>query len=200
MTTKFKVGDQFIPRKPIEGDSDYILWTSFMDDYDGKALTVERITETGNIQSNKRFIFHPDWCEKVENSDHIPDVAQTSGVIEGFLNELLTFIDKKTDWRINNDTTNNQVITEFLYRNKELTAQFIDNTGKISARSEIFSQSLLLPLGNDEILKGIQTSLMQQLPKEWLKNEHLNSNYMGGFLNAVRWMESNARKLTDKQI
>ena len=50
--------------------------------------------------------------------------------MEEFLNELLTFIDKKTDWKVNNDTTNSQVITEFLYRNKELTAQFIASVGK----------------------------------------------------------------------
>ena len=50
-----------------------------------------------------------------------------------------------------------------------------------------------LPLSNEQILKGIQTSPRYQLPKEWLKNEHTNSNYMGGFLNAVKWMEGNAR-------
>lgn len=50
-----------------------------------------------------------------------------------------------------------------------------------------------LPLSNEQILKGIQTSSRYQLPKEWLKNEHTNSNYMGGFLNAVKWMEGNAR-------
>ena len=50
--------------------------------------------------------------------------------MEEFLNELLNFIDKKTDWKFNNDTTNSQVITEFLYRNKELTAQFITSVGK----------------------------------------------------------------------
>lgn len=50
--------------------------------------------------------------------------------MEEFLNELLTFIDKKTDWKVNNDTTNSQVITEFLYRNKELTSQFIESVGK----------------------------------------------------------------------
>lgn len=50
-----------------------------------------------------------------------------------------------------------------------------------------------LPLSNEQILKGIQTSPRYQLPEEWLKNEHTNSNYMGGFLNAVKWMEGNDR-------
>jgi hypothetical protein len=50
--------------------------------------------------------------------------------LENFLFELLTFIDKKTDWKVNNDTTNQQVITEFLYRNKELAAQFIASDGQ----------------------------------------------------------------------
>ena len=53
--------------------------------------------------------------------------------------------------------------------------------------------TMSLPLSNEQILKGIQTSPRYQLPKEWLKNEHTNSNYMGGFLNAVKWMEGNAR-------
>jgi len=56
--------------------------------------------------------------------------------MEEFLNELLTFIDKKTDWKVNNDTTNSQVINEFLYRNKELTAQFITSVGKPVADTE----------------------------------------------------------------
>lgn len=48
-------------------------------------------------------------------------------------------------------------------------------------------------LSNEQILKGIQTSPRFQLPKEWVKNEHTNTNYMGGFLNAVKWMENKAR-------
>jgi hypothetical protein len=56
--------------------------------------------------------------------------------MEKFLNELLTFIDKKTDWKVNNDTTNSQVITEFLYRNKELTAKFIASVGKPDSDTE----------------------------------------------------------------
>jgi len=32
-----------------------------------------------------------------------------------------------------------------------------------------------LPLSNEQILKGIQTSPRYQLPKEWLKNEHNKS-------------------------
>jgi len=73
--------------------------------------------------------------------------------MEEFLNELLTFIDKKTDWKVNNDTTNSQVITEFLYRNKELTAQFIASVGKTSETSEnslhkhdvSFSEAVICP-------------------------------------------------------
>lgn len=62
-----------------------------------------------------------------------------------------------------------------------------------SDECHIQSVTVSLPLSNEQILKGIQTSPRYQLPKEWLKNEHTNSNYMGGFLNAVKWMEGNAR-------
>jgi len=34
--------------------------------------------------------------------------------MEKILNELLEFVDKKTDWIENNDTTNGQVVMEFL--------------------------------------------------------------------------------------
>lgn len=62
-----------------------------------------------------------------------------------------------------------------------------------SDKCHIQNVTVSLPLSNEQILKGIQTSPRYQLPKEWLKNEHTNSNYMGGFLNAVKWMEGNAR-------
>lgn len=68
---------------------------------------------------------------------------------------------------------------------------YTSETGEWQSNIPVVTVSL--PLSNDQILKGIQTSPRYQLPKEWLKNEHTNSNYMGGFLNAVKWMEGNAR-------
>lgn len=46
------------------------------------------------------------------------------------------------------------------------------------------------PKTDNEILKAIQTSKRYELPKEWQLNEHTNSNYLGGFLNGVKWRES----------
>lgn len=42
---------------------------------------------------------------------------------------------------------------------------------------------------NAEILNGIQNSDRYALPREWEIREHTNTNYMGGFLNGVKWRE-----------
>lgn len=78
---KFKKGDKFIPRKPKE-DYEGICWSKYMDEYHGKTLTVEYLDNNGYIIAEEtHFCFHPDWCEKVGNSenpnDHIPDVGKT---------------------------------------------------------------------------------------------------------------------------
>ena len=65
-----------------------------------------------------------------------------------------------------------------------------------SAKTKAFYKhdvTLPLPLSNTEILKGMKDCKQHQLPKDWLNNEDTNSNYMAGFLNAVKWMEGNAR-------
>ena len=46
--------------------------------------------------------------------------------MEEFLNELLTFVDKQTDWKENNDTTNSQVIGAFLANNDALVKKFVN--------------------------------------------------------------------------
>jgi hypothetical protein len=40
--------------------------------------------------------------------------------MEQFLYMFLKFVDKHTDWKENNDTTNSQVVNEFINRNREL--------------------------------------------------------------------------------
>jgi hypothetical protein len=47
-----------------------------------------------------------------------------------FCDKLLTFIDKETDWKENNDTTNSQVITEFVNRNEKLLNKLIKSEGE----------------------------------------------------------------------
>ena len=46
--------------------------------------------------------------------------------MEEFLDKLLTFVDKETDWKENNETTNSQVINHFLANNDELVKKLID--------------------------------------------------------------------------
>ena len=64
---EFKVGDKFIPHK-IRYTGGSLGWTSEMDKYDGKILTVAAIAADGDIQSdtNKGWYFSPSWCTKVE--------------------------------------------------------------------------------------------------------------------------------------
>ena len=64
---EFKVGDKFIPHK-IRYTGGSLGWTSEMDKYDGKILTVATIAADGDIQSdtNKGWYFSPSWCTKVE--------------------------------------------------------------------------------------------------------------------------------------
>ncbi len=68
METKFKSGDEFIPKKPRERSSVRLRWLDTMDEFDGKTLTVESISSEGNIRPKEvlRYLFHPDWCIKVE--------------------------------------------------------------------------------------------------------------------------------------
>lgn len=73
--TVFKKGDRFIPRKPKENNTG-LIWRESMDKYDGVELTVVEFTPvSGYIRSNEGYIFHPDWCEKVEEN-HIPEVRK----------------------------------------------------------------------------------------------------------------------------
>lgn len=79
--TTFKKGDKFIPRKPKENDEG-VIWNNSMDIYDGQTLMIDYITIAGNIKPKEGVcLFHPDWCEKVGNSEipnnHIPDVGKT---------------------------------------------------------------------------------------------------------------------------
>lgn len=46
--------------------------------------------------------------------------------MEEFLDKLLTFVDKETDWKENNETTNSQVINHFLANNDELVKKLVD--------------------------------------------------------------------------
>ena len=66
---EFKVGDRFIPHK-IRYTGGSLSWTSEMDKYDGKVLTVAHIAPDGDIQSdtNKGWYFSPSWCTKVEET------------------------------------------------------------------------------------------------------------------------------------
>lgn len=68
--TTFKKGDRFIPHKPKENKKN-LKWTPRMDEYNNKILTVEHISPyTGVIHTDDcPFVFHPDWCEKVGNSE-----------------------------------------------------------------------------------------------------------------------------------
>lgn len=46
--------------------------------------------------------------------------------MEEFLNEFLDFVDKGTDWKENNKTTNSQVINHFIANNDELIKKHVD--------------------------------------------------------------------------
>lgn len=74
--TTFKKGDRFIPHKPKKDYID-IVWTDDMNDLDGQTLTISYITDSGYIRPKEDVCyFHPDWCEKVGDSEipnnHIP--------------------------------------------------------------------------------------------------------------------------------
>lgn len=55
--------------------------------------------------------------------------------MENFLNEFLAFVDKGTDWKENNETTNSQVINHFIANNDNLIRELVDKLcdGKESA-------------------------------------------------------------------
>ena len=79
MEKNFKKGDEFIPRKPKDVN-EYPLWQPCMDLLNGKTLVIENITSNGEI-SAECCLFHPDWCEKVEDT-HIPDVREIVDSLE----------------------------------------------------------------------------------------------------------------------
>ena len=67
--TTFKPGDMFIPHKPKEKDTGP-NWVRNMDKFDGKTLIVDAIDACGYLEVDEtEYIFHPDWCEKVEETD-----------------------------------------------------------------------------------------------------------------------------------
>ena len=64
----FKKGDRFIPRKPKQ-QNNYEGWADGMNSLEGKTLKVSKITINGWLQDySSGYCFHPDWCEKVEDS------------------------------------------------------------------------------------------------------------------------------------
>lgn len=67
--TKFKKGDSFIAHKPKENYT-HLFWDHTMDQYDGQTLIVEFATNDEITASGVPFLFHPDWCEKVEEFTH----------------------------------------------------------------------------------------------------------------------------------
>ena len=69
---KFKKGDKFIPRKPINIDN-LSGWVSGMDKYQGKTLTVKcLLDEEGDVEAEETdYCFSSDWCEKVDDNSKI---------------------------------------------------------------------------------------------------------------------------------
>lgn len=80
--TTFKKGDKFIPRKPKVNKRNP-KWVDGMDEYDGKTLIVQCVSPYNGIINAEdcKYIFHPEWCEKVGDSEipnnHIPEVRKT---------------------------------------------------------------------------------------------------------------------------
>jgi hypothetical protein len=75
--TKFEVGDKFVPRKPQGGDYVY-NWVPEMDVYDGEIMTVE-ILQSDRCLVSDGWVFHPDWCEKVEDNNTEFTVCENTG-------------------------------------------------------------------------------------------------------------------------
>lgn len=69
MEKNFKKGDRFTPHKPKDVN-EYPLWQPCMDLLNGKTLVIENITSNGEI-SAECCLFHPDWCEKVEENQSV---------------------------------------------------------------------------------------------------------------------------------
>lgn len=46
--------------------------------------------------------------------------------MEEFLNQFLDFVDKGTDWKENNETTNSQVINHFIANNDKIVRELVD--------------------------------------------------------------------------
>ena len=97
--TKFKVGDKFIPRKPKKNNTG-LIWRESMDKYDGKELTVDGIDDFGRIQGEESgYMFHPDWCEKVEEVDEEPFIIATTNHETGITYVELPIRDAMTEAR-----------------------------------------------------------------------------------------------------
>ena len=97
--TKFKVGDRFIPRKPKKNNTG-LIWRESMDKYDGKELTVDGIDDFGRIQGEESgYMFHPDWCEKVEEVDEEPFIIATTNHETGITYVELPIRDAMTEAR-----------------------------------------------------------------------------------------------------
>jgi hypothetical protein len=62
--TKFKQGDKFIPRKPKPSEGVCPLLEQYWD----KVFTVKSIANNWLISLENGIMFHPHWCEKVEEN------------------------------------------------------------------------------------------------------------------------------------
>ena len=90
-TPKFKVGDRLIPHKPKD-ENGHLLWTTEMDWYDGKTLTVSHISPVEDLLAVEGhcWYFNPSWCTKVEepkfkNGDWVRSmITGTVGKVEAF--------------------------------------------------------------------------------------------------------------------
>lgn len=74
--TKFKVGDKFIPRKP-ENTRCVPYWEEGKDEFNGRVMIIEDIFTVSGYILSEGALFHPDWCEKVEEP-----IVETSKAID----------------------------------------------------------------------------------------------------------------------
>lgn len=106
---KWKVGDWFIPHKPICDNNRYYSWRREMDIFDGKPLQIDELNENGiKINGNScRFIY--DWCEKTEEPKKEPIIdklaifwnfEKSQAVISLFKckNSLNQYVTKSDNW------------------------------------------------------------------------------------------------------
>ena len=86
--------------------------------------------------------------------------------MEEILIRLLEFADKQTDWKENNDTTNNQVVQEFINRNRELVKKL--NIPAVVGQSE---QLLAFFRWYCNYKNNIHKGSEEEIIKEWLEGE-----------------------------